>query len=303
MKCSVLIVNYASWPLTLRCIESLYETGYRDFETIVVDNDSVEPPELPPGVRLLRNKENLGFARAHNRGIAASTGDIVVLMNPDTVVEKDFFEDLERFFANNPKVGIAGPRILESDGEVQLSARREISAFSGFLGRTSLLTRLFPKSSLVKNQFPAVTGGSYPTSVDWVSGACMAIRRKTLRGIGSLDERFFMYFEDADLCRRARTAGWLVYYLPHIEIIHQTGASSRSKPRAVWLLHKSAFLYHRKHGAHGPINVLSAAVLAGLTLRALAKLGTSLLQELAKRSNLFASSQHASTSAFQQRKS
>jgi N-acetylglucosaminyl-diphospho-decaprenol L-rhamnosyltransferase len=112
----------------------------------------------------------------------------------------------------------------------------------------------------------------------------MAIRRETLQNTGSLDERFFMYFEDADLCRRARAAGWLVYYLPHIEIVHQTGASSRSKPRAVWLLHKSAFLYHRKHGAHGPLNVFSAAVLAGLTLRALAKLGVSALQHFSQKS-------------------
>jgi GT2 family glycosyltransferase len=274
----VLIVNYASWPLTLRCIESLDGTGYGDFETVVVDNDNAEPPELPAGVRLIRNKENVGFARAHNRGIAVSTGDIVVLINPDTVVEKDFFRTLEAFFDETPRVGIVGPRILEADGELQLSARREISALSGFLGRTSLLTRLFPKSSLVKSQFPAVTEGSHPSPVDWVSGACMAIRRETLAGIGLLDERFFMYFEDADLCRRARTAGWLVYYLPQVEIVHQTGASSRSKPQAVWLLHKSAFLYHRKHGVHGPLNVLSAAVLAGLTMRALAKLGTSLLR-------------------------
>jgi N-acetylglucosaminyl-diphospho-decaprenol L-rhamnosyltransferase len=278
MKFSVLIVNYASWPLTLRCIESLHETDYEDFETIVVDNDSLEPPELPSSLRLIRNKENVGFARAHNRGIAASTGDIVVLINPDTLVEKPFFEILESFFEENPKVGIAGPKILDSNGELQLSARREISALSGFLGRTSLLTRLFPKSSLVKSQFPAVTEGSHPTPVDWVSGACMAIRRDAIQQIGPLDERFFMYFEDADLCRRARAAGWLVYYLPRVEIVHQTGASSRSKPRAVWLLHKSAFLYHRKHGAHGPLNVFSAAVLAGLALRALAKLSASLLQ-------------------------
>ena len=291
MKFSMLIVNYASWPLTLGCIESLYRTGYGDLETIVVDNDSAQPPELPSGVRLLRNKENVGFARAHNRGIAQSAGDLVVLINPDTVVEGDFFEYLEDFFDENPKVGIAGPRILDSEGELQLSARREISALSGLLGRTSMLTRLFPKSSLVKSQFPAVTDRSHPSSVDWVSGACMVIRRETLQEIGPLDERFFMYFEDADLCRRARAAGWLVYYLPHIEIVHQTGASSRSKPRAVWLLHKSAFLYHRKHGAHGPLGVFSAAVLAGLILRALAKLGTSLLKQLAKRSNLFASSQ------------
>jgi N-acetylglucosaminyl-diphospho-decaprenol L-rhamnosyltransferase len=280
MKFSVLIVNYASWPLTLRCIQSLYGTAYKDFEIIVVDNDSVEPPELPDRVRLIRNKENVGFARANNRGMAASTGEIVVLVNPDTVVERDFFDGLERFFEDDPRVGIAGPRILDSDGELQLSARREISAISGFLGRTSLLTRLFPKSSLVKSQFPAVTEGSRPTSVDWVSGACMAISRDAIQQIGPLDERFFMYFEDADLCRRARAAGWLVYYLPHIEIVHQTGASSRSKPKAVWLLHKSAFLYHRKHGAHGPFDVFSAAVLAGLTLRALAKLGTSLLSNL-----------------------
>jgi N-acetylglucosaminyl-diphospho-decaprenol L-rhamnosyltransferase len=278
VKFSVLIVNYLSWPLTLRCIESLEATGYDHFETIVVDNDSAEPPELPAGVRLIRNKENVGFARAHNRGIAASTGDVVILINPDTVVEKDFFGKLEVFFEESPKVGIVGPRILEANGELQLSARREISALSGFLGRTSLLTRLFPKSSIVKSQFPAVTEGSHPSAVDWVSGACMAIRRKTLQGIGPLDERFFMYFEDADLCRRARASGWLVYYLPQVEIIHQTGASSQSKPKAVWLLHKSAFLYHRKHGAHGPLNVLSAAVLAGLALRALAKLGTSVLE-------------------------
>jgi GT2 family glycosyltransferase len=87
-----------------------------------------------------------------------------------------------------------------------------------------------------------------------------------------MDERFFMYFEDADLCRRAREAGWLVYYLPQVEVLHHTGASSRSKPRAVWNLHKSAFLYHRKHGPHGPLQLYSLAVAFGLFARALAKL-------------------------------
>jgi len=281
MNFSVIIVNYASWPLTLRCIESLQLTRYRDFEIFVVDNDSVKPPELPSWVRLIRNKENVGFARAHNRGIAASSGDPIVLINPDTIVERDFFEHLKGFISENPRVGISGPRIVDSEGALQLSARREINALSGFLGRTSLLTRLFPKSSLVKSQFPAVTDQSHPTSVDWVSGACMIVRRETLRDVGPLDERFFMYFEDADLCRRARAAGWLVYYLPHVEIVHQTGASS-SKPKAIWLLHKSAFLYHRKHGVQGPFGAYSAMVLAGLALRALAKLGTSQLQRVAE---------------------
>ncbi len=278
MKFSVLIVNYASWPLTLRCIESLHATGYEDFETVVVDNDSAEPPELPAGVRLIRNKENVGFARAHNRGIAASTGDIVILINPDTIVGKGFFHDMNAFFEENPRVGIVGPRILDSEGELQLSARREISALSGFLGRTSLLTRLFPKSSLVKSQFPAVTEGSHPSAVDWVSGACMAIRRETLHTTGPLDERFFMYFEDADLCRRARGRGWLVYYLPQVEVLHHSGASSGNRPLAIWNLHKSAFLYHRKHGRHGPLGLYSLLTLAGLTGRALVKLAVSLVE-------------------------
>ncbi len=191
-------------------------------------------------------------------------------------MERDFFAHLEGFLSENPKAGVSGPRIVDSEGHLQLSARREVSALSGFLGRTSLLTRLFPKSSLVKSQFPAVTDQSHPTPVDWVSGACMVVRRDTLRDVGPLDERFFMYFEDADLCRRARAAGWLVYYLPHVEIVHQTGASSRSKPKAIWLLHKSAFLYHRKHGVHGPFGAYSVMVLAGLTFRALVKLGISL---------------------------
>jgi N-acetylglucosaminyl-diphospho-decaprenol L-rhamnosyltransferase len=278
MKFSVIIVNYDSWPLTLRCIESLQQTRYGDFEIFVVDNDRVEPPELPSWVRLIRNEENIGFARANNRGIDASSGDTIVLINPDTLVERDFFEHLEAFVSENPKAGIFGPKIVDSEGHLQLSARREISALSGFLGRTSLLTRLFPKSSIVQSQFPAVTDQSHPASVDWVSGACMVVRRATLRDVGPLDDRFFMYFEDADLCRRARAAGWLVYYLPHVEIVHQTGASSRSKPKAIWLLHKSAFLYHRKHGVHGPFGVYSAMVLVGLALRALAKLGISLFE-------------------------
>lgn len=272
MKFSAIIVNYASWPLTLTCVASLRRTAYEGLEIVVVDNDQEEPPGLPPGVRLIRNPENVGLTRAWNRGIAACEGDFVVLLNPDTVVKRNFFRKVEAFFAEEVRAGVAGPKILEADGSLQLSARREISALSGFLGRTSLLTRLFPKSSLVRSQFPALADLDRPTKVDWVSGACMIVRRQTLEDISPLDERFFLYFEDADLCRRAREAGWPVYYLPHVEVSHHTGGSSRSHLRAVWLLHKSAFLYHRKHDTHGPLNLYSAVVLVGLAARALAKL-------------------------------
>ena len=275
MKFSVIVVNYHSWPLTLACVDSLRAAGRDDAEVLVVDNDTEGVPDLPPGVRLFRSGENLGLTKAWNRAIPQTAGDLVVLLNPDAVVEGDFFERMEAFFGGEPGAGVAGPRILDAGGELQLSARKEISLLSGLLGRTSLLTRLFPKSPLVKAQFPALGDLGRPTEVDWVSGACMVVRRETLGDISPLDERFFLYFEDADLCRRAREAGWRVFYLPDVEVLHQTGGSSRSKPRAIWLLHKSAFLYHRKHGPHGPLNLYSAAVLLGLAARALLKLAAS----------------------------
>ncbi len=273
MKFSVVTVNYDSWPYTLRCINSLYGTGYKDFEVVVVDNDQERvPPEIPQPVHLIRNPENVGFARACNQGVFASDGEYVVFINPDTLVEKDFFESLERFFDENPRAGVAGPRIVDAEGNLQLTARKEVSFVSGFLGRTSLLTRLFPKSLLVRRLFPAAEMLTGPTTVDWVSGACMLARRRTLKKIGSMDERFFMYFEDADLCRRAWEAGWLVYYLPQVEVLHYSGASSGNRSRAIWDLHKSAFLYHRKHGPHGPLGLYSLLTLVGLAGRALTRL-------------------------------
>jgi len=283
MRFSVIVVNYDSWPYTLRCIESLLATGYEGLEITVVDNDQKPVPELPPCVRLIRNEQNVGFARAHNRGIRASTGEYMVFANPDTLVERDFFGRLAGFFTEHPDAGIAGPRILDGSGAVQLSARKEIGFVSGLLGRTSLLTRLFPKSMAVRRLFPAVDAPGGPAIVDWVSGACMAARRGVIEETGPFDERFFMYFEDADLCRRARESGWLVYYLPWTEVIHHTGKSSRSKPLATWRLHKSAFLYHRKHGPHGPLALYSLVVLLGLTARALAKLVASQASDIRHR--------------------
>jgi N-acetylglucosaminyl-diphospho-decaprenol L-rhamnosyltransferase len=276
MKFSVVTVNYRSWPYTLRCLDSLYATGYEDFEVVVVDNDQALPPKIPYPVRLIRNPKNEGFARACNQGTAASGGEYVIFINPDTLVEGDFFERLGEFFDENPRAGVVGPKIREADGSLQLTARKELNFASAFLGRTSLLTRLFPKSPLVRYLFPAAQKLTGPTTVDWVSGACMAVRRRTLEEIGPMDERFFMYFEDADLCRRAREAKWLVYYLPQIEIFHHSGVSSRNQPRAIWDLHKSAFAYHRKHGPYGPLGLYSLLTLVGLAGRAFVKLVTSL---------------------------
>lgn len=272
MRFSVILVNYDSWHFTLEALESLRATGYGGFEAIVVDNDTRPVPKLPEGVRLLRNHRNLGFARACNRGISASRGEYVVLLNPDSLVSRNFFEQVERFLAENPQVGIAGPKIVETDGSIQRSARRELGPLAGIAGRTSLVARLFPKSRLARSQFLFAEELPEPAPADWVSGACMVLRRKMLDEIGPLDERFFMYFEDADICKRAWQHGWEVRYLPHVEVLHHTGGSSRNRIGAILRFHKNAFLYHRKHGPYGPLHLYTALTAAGLAARTLAKL-------------------------------
>ena len=276
MKFSVVIVNYESWPHTLRCIEALLGTGYENFEVVVVDNEGGETPKLPTRSRLIQNYENLGFAHACNQGVVATGGEYVVLINPDTLVDRNFFDTFEAFFVANPEAGIVGPRVIDSHGNLQLSARQDLNFVSGLLGRTSLLTRLLSESALIKRMFPVLDTLDRPAKVDWVSGACLIAQRRMLEEVGPLDERFFMYFEDADLCRRSREAGWFVYYLPQLEVLHLTGASSHNKVDAIWRLHKSAFLYHRKYGPHGPLGLYSALTLVGLTIRALVKLTASL---------------------------
>src|SRR5919107_3125750 len=117
VKFSIITVNYRSWPYTLRCVDSLYKTGYEDFEVVVVDNDQESVvPEIPHPVRLIRNPENVGFARACNQGTVASSGEHVVFVNPDTLVEDGFFEGLERFFDENPRAGVVSPGIVGADG-------------------------------------------------------------------------------------------------------------------------------------------------------------------------------------------
>ncbi|WP_162924356.1 glycosyltransferase family 2 protein [Rubrobacter indicoceani] len=274
MKYSFVLVNYAgSWDLISACLASVVRAARHsgaDYEAIVVNNDPPGDEATPNGASVIEAGRNVGFARAVNLGVRATRGDVIVLVNPDSVVGEDFFTSVSDLLAQSPQVGVVGPRILDTDGAVQLSARRELSLVSGLFGRTSLLTRLLPESRFVKRHFPVAAEEGAPLRVDWVSGACLLVRREVLERVGLLDERFFMYFEDADLCRRARAAGYEVRYLPQTAVVHDAGGSTGSRPLAILRLHRSAFLYHRKHGPHGPFGLVSGLVLAGLAVRAAA---------------------------------
>jgi len=250
----IVIVNYNSTDHLLRCLESVY-TCLREIpaEVVIQDNCSTDNADrvvsMFPTVALFKNSYNMGFAKAVNQGLRQGASPYVVLLNPDSYVMQGFFASMIRYLNQNPSVGVVGPKVLNEDGSVQGSARSFLSPLTALFGRSSLLTRWFPenpisKRNILTDRFDGVT----PMEVDWVSGACMVVRRKAIVDVGLLDERFFLFWEDADWCKRMWEAGWKVVYYPQAIVKHLVGGSSqRSHFRSTVEFHKSAYRLFAKH--------------------------------------------------------
>jgi N-acetylglucosaminyl-diphospho-decaprenol L-rhamnosyltransferase len=259
---SVIIVNFNSGGSLARCLDSIADLE-KDALVIVVDNASTDSSEKTAErggrVTLQRNAENVGFARAVNQGLAQTEGEFVLLLNPDCELRPDALDRLVSELRRHPRSAIAGPKILDHDGTVQGSARGDPTLLTGLFGRSTLLTRIFSGSKLARRnvRFDLMNGGSTDNGVedvDWVSGACMMARRDVLSAVGGFDERYFLYWEDADLCRRLRDRGWDIRYVTSAEIVHQVGQSSRTvQARATRAFHDSAYLYYATHVARTPI--------------------------------------------------
>lgn len=262
---SVVIVNWNTSALLRNCLESVFRTtsGLR-FEVIVVDNgstdDSVDVLRREfPQVRTILNAMNRGFAAANNQGIAASEARYVVLLNSDTVVPPDTLRRLVTFAEHNPSVGVVGPRLLNGDGTLQKSWARFPTVLSEILGKNVRAARPF-------------RNGRYAEAfeVDSVGGACMLIRRTTFNRIGLLDEGYFMYSEEVDLCYRARERGELVCYLPETHVIHFGGQSARIQSRRMKAqLYRSKLIFFQKHYGHVRARTLSVLLQATFLARAL----------------------------------
>jgi N-acetylglucosaminyl-diphospho-decaprenol L-rhamnosyltransferase len=258
---STIIVNYNSGPFLARCVESIaaHEPGAR---VIVVDNASTDGSErlAETGairITLVQNAANLGFARAVNLGVRRTTGEWVMLLNPDCQLTAAALARLVQELGEHPDCAIAGPRIEDEDGTVQGSARGDPTLLTGFFGRTGLLNRLFPRSAIARRNVRLDLAGTNGSSaeVDWVSGACMMVRRKDWDAVGGFDERYFMYWEDADLCRRLRTRGSTIRYVPEARVIHRVGGSSRTaRSLAVRAFHRSAYTYYTSHVARNRLH-------------------------------------------------
>jgi hypothetical protein len=269
----IVIVNYRSTDHLLHCLGSVYNSLQGlPAHIFVQDNASEDGVDrvvsMFPEVRLSKNDRNLGFARAVNNGLRQGSGPYILLLNPDSLVGDGLFEATLKYMQKNPQVGILGPKILNADGSTQGSARSFPDAFTGLFGRSSVLSRLFPRNPLSRRyMLTTASDGITPMHVDWVSGACMVVRRKAFEAVGPMDERFFMYWEDADWCRRMWRKGWKVVYFPASKVIHYAGRSSSEKPvRSAYEFHKSSFKLFNKH-ARFTYRLMSPLVALGLAMR------------------------------------
>jgi len=249
---SAVVVNHDAGDTLLECVASLRKEGVS--EVVVVDNASTDgsPERLhaaDPRVHLVRTGANLGYGAGANRGIAVSTGDLVVVSNPDVAVHPGALDVLGDALRAEATLAIVGPCIVESDGTRYPSARRFPSLVDA--AGHALLAGLVPQNRFTRRyrmgDALSHDTGRGVTEVDWVSGACFLARRKALEELGGFDESYFMYAEDADLCWRAHRAGWGVAYVPEAVVTHVQGVSAARRPYRMLLAHhRSVFRFARR---------------------------------------------------------
>lgn len=278
MNASVLIVGFHTYDEIERCLASI-ETHEPDVEVIVVDHDAdlVRGRNLSlahPRITYEPRAENRGFAAGINRAARQAKSPLLVILNPDVELHAPIVTTLAACLASHPQAAIVGGLVREADGQVQASARRFPDLTTAFGGRTSWLTRVLPDNPLTRRNLGATSMAAGCAEVDWVTGAFMMVRRDVFESLGGFDERFFMYWEDSDLCLRALKAGWTTMYEPRAEVIHFTGRASRHAPlRSLVAFHRSVFRHYWKHGswiARLAAPIVAAGLVGRFAIRAFA---------------------------------
>jgi N-acetylglucosaminyl-diphospho-decaprenol L-rhamnosyltransferase len=269
----MVIVNYNAGHYLNRAVRSAFEcAGEAGLEVVVVDNASAdgsadEAIASNPQTRLIRNAANVGFARAVNQGIRATTAPFVLLLNPDAEVLSGTLAGLLKVAADHPRAGAIGPVVRDPDGGIYPSARKVPTV-------TEALGHLFLGPFKPDNRFSrAYTMADWDHRserlVEWVSGSCMLLRREALDEVGLMDEAYFFAVEDVDLCTRLRHAGWEVRFTPELEVLHQVGIS-RGRSKRITLEHsKSIYRYFVKFESPGWRTALRPLVWVALRGRAL----------------------------------
>jgi GT2 family glycosyltransferase len=248
---AIVIVSYNTRADLQRCLEVLHERPpITPFEVAVVDNASTDgSPAVVrnrwPHVNVIEAGSNLGFARASNLGIRQTTGELILLLNPDTMPRGASLDRLVAILYAKPHVAIVGPRLVDAEARPELSFGRMIGPFAEL--RQKLIGRLHARNVGWANAYVKrlTARERYP---DWVSGACLLVRRADAEAVGLLDERYFIYTEDVDFCAAVRRRGRAVLFTPEVEVIHFGGRAVRTAPAATELAYRRSHIaFYEKH--------------------------------------------------------
>ena len=273
---SVVIVNWNTRDLVMQCLASVYTSSLDTPEVLVVDNASTDGSAAAVSgcfsqVRLIQNRENVGFAQANNQAIQECTGRYVLLLNSDAQVRAGGLETLVQFMETHPEAGAAGAQILNPDGSLQLSCY-PAPTLTRELWRLLHLDAFWPYGEY------HMTGWDLeaPREVETMLGACLILRREALDQTGLLDPDYFMYSEEIDLCYRLRRKGWHLYWMPLTQVIHHGGQSTRQVAYTMFLQ-----LYN-KNLADEPLALmqLGYALMIGKPIGVLVKKGEEVPEKL-----------------------
>ena len=255
---SVVIVSWNVCDLLRRCLDSVIRTAEESglpCQVIVVDSASADGSQgmvrdAFPQVELVACETNVGFVKGNSLGVSRSTGQHILLLNPDTEVVDDALRLMVSYMDAHPDVGALGPCLLDPQGQVQSSRRRFPTAATGFVEST-MFQPCFENSSLLRRYYCLDRSADEEQEVDWVVGASLLIRRDAWEAVGPLDESIFMYSEELDWCRRAKGKGWKIVYLPIARVVHHEAQSSKqvSGPRHIYFQTSKVYYYRKYHGA------------------------------------------------------
>ncbi|HYZ92771.1 MAG TPA: glycosyltransferase family 2 protein [Actinomycetota bacterium] len=246
---SVVVVNYNAGEAILDCLRALETES--PAEIVVIDNASTDGSGYAvarehPGVRLVRNRDNVGFGPAVNQGVGQTRSPYVFVLNPDAVVRRGSLRALAAALDDHPKAGAVGALVLNPDGSVQPTKRAFPTLWQSALH--GLLGVVWPNNPGTRAYTLADAPIDAPAVVDWVAGTAVAVRRDAFEALGGFDEGFFLFVSDVDLCRRLWDAGWEVWFEPAAVVEHAWGTSWTQRPlKFMWMHQRNLWRYVKKH--------------------------------------------------------
>lgn len=288
MKLSVIIVNYNVKYFLEVCLHSvLRATEGMEAEVIVVDNNSKDDScemvkEQYPAVKLIENKENAGFSKANNQGVAIAKGEYILFLNPDTVMPEDMLHKLTAYMDAHPEAGSIGPKLIDGKGQFAPDGKKSFPTLSVAIFKTTGINKVFKNSPYFNKYYAVHVKEDETAEVDVLSGCCMMVRSSILQEIGgAFDEDYFMYCEDVDLAYRIQKSGYKNIYYPETVLIHYKGESTRKATLSyVRIFNEALSKFVKKHYSKSSARMFVLFINVGIVLRAILGVAKQVLKVL-----------------------